>query len=74
MGRRSPRNNSSLASPMASSALTVVFPVISNSNIDAVPICKRNDWGMLNKSGLDAGLDEGCWLAEGIANFWLWEL
>ncbi len=68
MGKRSPRNNSSLASPIASSAFTVAFCVTSSSTIDAVPICKRNDWGMLKKSTLDGGLSEGFWLAAVIAN------
>ena len=73
MGKRSPRNNSTLAWPMESRALMVICSPMSSSNIDAVPICKRNDSGMVNKSRLDVGLGEDCWLVGGIANFWLWE-
>lgn len=59
MGKRSPRNNSSLADPITCRVSTVAFSAISSSRIDAVPTCKRKDWGMVNKTRFNPASGEG---------------
>ena len=69
MGKRSPRNNSSLADPITCRVSTVAFSAISSSRIDAVPTCKRKDWGMVNKTRFNPASGEGLLVVGDIGSY-----
>ena len=58
MGRRSPRNSSSLASPRAISASRVAFSANTNVKTETVPACNMTDWGIENKPRFNSDEDD----------------
>ena len=68
MGRRSPRNSSSLVSPREVNVAVAAFSVISNAIIDAVPNCSSKDWGIVNKDDSSPECSEGLWVTVDMAD------
>ncbi len=70
LGRRSPRNTSSLASPTDASALLLALSAMSSMSKGTVLNWRRQDWGMVKKIKSSPELDEVFWVTDDIANFW----
>ena len=58
MGKRSPRNSSSLACPTAMRASRVAFSANTNVKTETVPACSMTDWGIENKPKSSSVLDD----------------